>query len=321
MSGILDNKSRILDTIITKEGKRQIFDGKLKIEYATFSDSGINYDDSSDTTKRIYFEATSLPHDRVTLEADDSGRVTSFPSFDGIIKDGKILKYTFERDFVTGSSNNVEILSGTNFSSTSEKLLLSSTNAFRDLQTIGTKDYIFEDSGFEISDDSIRFYISNEKPLSSDNQDVSVNTLDDLSHDIRLSNLDNFKYLPPINKVDDKSIQRTYNNTKKFLLGSYVPWNYTDENKLTGLQLEEELATLEKIGYSKTLHFDPTSKDNNLLCQFFEKSNNELTKLDIIEFGVYQSEGFLKHAFFVGKIVVDDFGVEKFVHIFTLVFG
>jgi hypothetical protein len=318
MSGILDSKSRILDTIITKEGKKQILEGNLKIEYATFSDTGLHYDNSTDVSKRIYFESVSMPHDLIALEADDSGRLTSFPAFSESIKDGKILKYTFERDFISGSSNYVEILSGTSFASTSEKLLLSSVDAFKHLQSLGTKDYLFEDSEFELSNDSINFYISDEKPIFEEAYKIkNVNELSDLASDIRLSNVDNFKFLPPINKTSEKTID----NIRKNALGDYNAWSYTEESKLTSDQLEDELLEIEKAGFCKTVYFDPTSKENNLMCQFFEQSNDTLRKLDVIDFGEYENAGNNKHAFFVGRIVIDNAGIEKFIHLFTLIFG
>ena len=40
MAGLLDPKSRILDSIITEEGRRQIINGGMKIRFATFSDIG-----------------------------------------------------------------------------------------------------------------------------------------------------------------------------------------------------------------------------------------------------------------------------------------
>ena len=38
MSGILDNKSRVLDTVITTEGRRQLAEGGVDIQYVTFTD-------------------------------------------------------------------------------------------------------------------------------------------------------------------------------------------------------------------------------------------------------------------------------------------
>ena len=38
MAGILDSKRRVMDILITDEGKRQASMGELKINYATFTD-------------------------------------------------------------------------------------------------------------------------------------------------------------------------------------------------------------------------------------------------------------------------------------------
>jgi hypothetical protein len=83
MSGILDNKSRVLDTILTNEGKRQIARGDLKVEYISYSDVGTYYakdliSGSADASSRLYFEQCSLPQDQITFEADDSGNIKPF---------------------------------------------------------------------------------------------------------------------------------------------------------------------------------------------------------------------------------------------------
>lgn len=313
--GILDNKVRILDTIVTLEGKKQLLNGKLKVEYATFSDSNVVYDDSSDISNRIYFESVSTNNDSIVLESDDTGMINSFNKIDNFVKDGKILKYTFKEDFITGSSFRLEIMSGSEFSSTSETVLLSSLKSFNNLQVIGTKDFLFEDYEFELSEENIRFNLTDNIPISDESlKRLNINSLEDISSDIRFSNIINFSYLPPIHKKSSQSQQDKS-------LGNYRPFNYTKDSKLTGDILEDELNKLEKVGLCKTLNFDPTSKNNNLLCQFFEKSNNVLRKLDIVDFGKYEFNGNIKHAFFIGKIFIDSYGVEKFIHLFTLIFG
>jgi hypothetical protein len=72
--GILDSKSRILDTILTLEGRRQIADGKLKVEWVSLSDSFTFYESdlvsgSTDATQRLFFEASHSPQDQITFEA------------------------------------------------------------------------------------------------------------------------------------------------------------------------------------------------------------------------------------------------------------
>ena len=41
--GILDNKTRFIDLVITQEGKRQIASGKLRAEFASISDTATFY--------------------------------------------------------------------------------------------------------------------------------------------------------------------------------------------------------------------------------------------------------------------------------------
>ena len=69
MAGILDQKTRVMDFILTDEGRRQIRDGDLRISFASFSDLGAFYTEesdgvASDAGARIYFEASSRHQDR-----------------------------------------------------------------------------------------------------------------------------------------------------------------------------------------------------------------------------------------------------------------
>jgi hypothetical protein len=43
MSGILNTKQRIMDTILTQEGKRQLASGELRLNFITFTDNATFY--------------------------------------------------------------------------------------------------------------------------------------------------------------------------------------------------------------------------------------------------------------------------------------
>ena len=69
MAGILNNKERSIDFVITHEGKRQAGTGEMQIQFATFTDMHTFYETSGsqqipelaeDASDRIFFEA----HDR-----------------------------------------------------------------------------------------------------------------------------------------------------------------------------------------------------------------------------------------------------------------
>lgn len=332
MSGILDSKSRVIDTIVTLEGRKQIAAGKLKVEFVSFTDNATYYradvvSGSADASGRIYLEASHLPQDQITFEADDSGRLKPFANGDGIAaKDGQILQYSFTpvtTTVLSSSQTVVTILSGSEFASTAESLLASSISNFQRLRVISTKDAVFEDDGFSISDEVVEFVITNEKPISdSSRYSTHIDHLDSLFNDVRLSKIDNFKYLPPVNKIEDRSIdKKDYRQTSSEQLGNYKPWGRTHIDGLSPAQLEFELSQYESIGYCKTLSFDPTSRNNSLVGQAFELGFSTVKKLDVIDYGQYVWKGSLRHAFFVGKLLTDNNGANTFIHMFTMVFG
>ena len=332
LSGILDSKSRVLDTIVTLEGRRQIAEGRLKIEYVSFTDGATYYkadlaSGSADATTRLYLEQCHLPQDQITFEADDSGRLQPFKSDSGTqVRDGQILEYSFNAltaSVLTGSNQGMFLLSGDDFASSAETLLASSVNNFNNLRVIGTKDTLFEDDGFGVGTSTMTFTLTDSRPLPDPTtHGAHINHLESLFNDIRLSKVPNFQFLPPVNKIDDKRVnKRDHRNTVPSHLGYYKPWGRSHLQGLSPQQLEFELAHYSRMGFSKVVTFDPTSRDNRLFGQFFEVSFNVMKKLDVIDYGKYTYLGQAKQAFFVGKVMVDENGADTFIHMFTLIFG
>lgn len=100
MAGILDNKKRIMDTIVTQEGRRQLSSGKFTIKYASFTDGNVFYEadlsaGTSDATIRVPFEAVNKFQDNIVFETDDSGNLLSYQG-DGVElnADGSIVSLT-----------------------------------------------------------------------------------------------------------------------------------------------------------------------------------------------------------------------------------
>lgn len=127
MSGILDNKSRIMDAVLTAEGRRQMAVGTFEVSYVTFSDYGVFYQADTteghvDPTERIYLEACNLPQDQITFEANDEGNlvplrkqpVLSTPGGAGSIPDsfansdmsnGRLFVYSYSHGRRVAASN------------------------------------------------------------------------------------------------------------------------------------------------------------------------------------------------------------------------
>jgi hypothetical protein len=110
MAGILDSKKRIMDTIITQEGKRQLAAGQFQIKYASFTDTydyyeGDNIDGCTDATQRIHLEASHAANDSIVIESDDSGKLISYDSGAIVLdNDGSVIVHGLEADDVLDPS-------------------------------------------------------------------------------------------------------------------------------------------------------------------------------------------------------------------------
>lgn len=319
MAGILDNKTRIMDVIVTEEGKRQITSGKMRIEFATFTDGHTFYQadvasGSDDASTRLFFEACSLPRDQITFETDDSGNLVSFQGgdfevgSDGIIYQGE--------DNVRLSP----VESGSIFASLVDNVLSSSINNFKNLQTIGSTTF-FDSDEFDTSVDDVDFYISNDSPFSDpDGASINLDNIEPLFMDYRLGHVDNFKFLPPIISADMSS------NGQEGNFGEYTDLNQSRPNDWYDLfqKIWPGYPSEEHIPQYETVKFTKTSASSNIMCQFFEtggQSSTRFKKLDVIDYGIfYLDDGSMKHAFFVGKLFIDSVGQPTFVNMFNLIF-
>ncbi len=314
MSGILDAKTRILDTIITQEGRRQIAAGKMKAEFYSFTDGSSMYGESTivsgtslDETYRLCFEASSLPQDQVTFEADDSGKLMALRGSGLKIMAGQLFS----------GSNGEVFLTGSQFASSVDNLLNSaSIDSFEKLRVLSSPDFFDKNHNqFQLSQEAMTFTLSDNLPIpKTQMQRASIDHIESLFMDKRLSHVPNFKYLPPVNKA---RIGGTTSSLGTFPSLGQSPILTTDD-------LDKELSNAISTGFSQTVRFFQTSKQNNIVAQFFEVSGNAISKLDVIDFGLFtvpgDSEYPTRHVFFVGKVFIDGFGASTFVNLFTLVF-
>lgn len=343
MSGILDNKSRILDTIVTLEGRRQLSAGGINIKYVTFSDNATFYqadevNAATDATRRLYFESCHQPQDQITFLSDPNGKLTEYArDAVQVIRHGQILQ-AGETISPTGEIyTSYTPLAGDDFLNAVDTLVQSSVENFDKLKAISTRDFLFEDDGFGIDSNEIKFTIGQNVPLSQEEKRVKFSHLNEIYNDPRLSNLANFKYLPPINKIEDRSIDKSDLPSSVPKLGNYLPWGQTNGPNI--LSVLKEHAVFAASGNAKSIRFDPTSRENNIFMQFFELSKDNIKKLDVIDFGrwqltqaqldelsIYMPErympGHLVHVLFIGKVLESpDDNTSSFIHLFTLLFG
>lgn len=282
VAGILDPKVRIIDTVITQEGKRQIAQGGLRAVYASVSDSRSFYggtvaSGSLDATSRIYFETPieSL-NDSIIMESDDSGKLLGYPvqgaefySTDGLI---------MGRTSISGTLTYANPSSAEGFSSLADKIVSSSIDRFKNLYTIGTRDGIENLSDqMKIKPRSYTFTINNKFPFNQGPTEAigNVDYVDPLFFDELFGNTVNFQYLPPLKSPLVGLQKKTPSSPPRFKkLG-----NYTKIQRPTNLDYKKIIERMNiAIGDMNPVVSDPdidedeTKYENSLP---FSNSNTE----------------------------------------------
>lgn len=234
------------------------------------------------------------------------------------------MPFILEQSFKGGRSDFVDLPAAV-FASQIDGLLTSSFDNFQELRSLSTIDPIFMEDKFVLSDNKVEFDISVLPPevISYIKSTPSLNSIDSLFNDDKMSNLINFRYLPPIVKTNSTLIpdKTDVDSLQEFLLGNYPPLG-DNKKPISFTQIKDQL----KSYSSKTIEFLETSKKNNLLCQVFEVANGTVNKLDIVEYGNVKNDSLDPDAvsnkiYFLGKTYLDDRGTTTYVNMFTLIFS
>ncbi len=347
MAGILDKKTRFVDLIVTQEGKRQIAAGKLRAEYASFTDMHAFYKKGytySEVTDRIYFEPMERPEHSITIEKDDSGKLVQFDhSPTGSIVGDAI----FEKENVIQQDlHKLKIATGSQFASLSAGIEKSFLRHFHNNFFLSFEDLVGEDE-FVVNESNLRYEITPVVPFASGahKEVINVNQAEPFMLDSKITHLPNFQFLPPVNEDGSSygiytDVRNTTKETFEDLIDhlGYEAFSNIEINQesdadvvksdLDGDQkrrlISNKNKNIAKKEY-KTVIFEKTSQQNNLVIQMFEKNKNLFKKLDIVEGGVFidnndPNKRFEKEIYYVGKIFLDDFNTPTFVNLFTIIF-
>jgi hypothetical protein len=311
MAGILDKKTRFVDTFLTDQGRQELSKGELRFSFAVFSDYGTFYDSSvedpsiaSDVTKRLQFEAANRHQDLVIPEFDaDGGMLYPAAGFD--LVNGQLM-------VLEGSES---LLKGQSLVDNSALTISDSMQSFVEMMPLRTEESIQKTTGFKISVESSEFVVNQHFPISQqDPKEMFLENVESLWQDKKLTHVPNFQFLPPVNKISGKVLDDFPR------LQQPTPLTYRDLlSELEGISPGEWSG----VGPPINVKFDRTSPQNNLVCQVWEITSSSINKLRMIDFGEFADEDPFssgKHVFFVGKLLDDDTGDKTFLNLFTVVF-
>lgn len=297
MAGLLDNKSRLIDIILTPRGRSQALTGGLKFRFATVSDPESSYDGDKDgiavsTSAPIGFESHGSPWDDLTITTNDDDYLLSFLGDD--------IRLTPSGRLIQGNVVQTEDVA--------DLAIESSLQSFKNTRSLSTLRVGINDQGLSVTPQSSEFIISDTFPFDGLAESVSIDDVEGIFGDFRFTNSPNFSFLPPV--------QRSTAAGDLVPLGEY-------ENLRELVPVPEGSVPVDLSQLEESIHEFSRQTERNTLCiQLFEESNDgKIQKLDIVPWGQIgvTKEGKQRTLFFVGKTFIDGFDVPTFVNMFTLV--
>ena len=347
MAGILDSKERMIDFIITPQGRSQVGDGRLKIEYATLTDLQTFYTSSrgdgvaDDASDRIYFETNSSQTDLITPEISPNSNMQPFRAGSFSVQGSRMAEGTFSARL--GGVEVDKTLSGTAVPQSAGNFLRSIARHFSGLRIIGTEDQFSNTSEFDLGVTTGSFlitdrdmeinsgkgiYLKDSTPNDPNVGHVILENSPSIYADPRFSHLPNFKYLPPVNVTnpdgsggDQLGVYPRLDSDPSFIDTSDQPGGKLSSGKKLHNPAGNHLKFRQKID----VNIKELSRSKNLVTQVFEFRNyngiSGIEKLSIVDYGVIQDgDGPMKHVFFIGKMIRDSDGVDTFMNVFTMFF-
>lgn len=287
--GILDKNSRVVDSTLTIEGRRQLSTGNLDVAFYAFEDSDIIYQDDGtgvvvDASSHISFEAWQKQQDNLIVRSDESGNVLSTISGSVVISGGRAFVLSGSDQVAATQLDHDDIISSTDPTNSLQYQSL--------LQTVGS----FEDNAFDVAPTQLTFTITDKIPLEKRNQTGEINGADTLYSDPLLSHIVNFAYLPPINSMGET-------------LGEYQPIG-----PLEPVSPKTHLDNVSKL-QRNTVYMSPRPINNRIAMQMFSFHGGDVVKLHAVDAGYVGTSRII----FYGRIFKNSNGALVFLRIFTIV--
>lgn len=295
MSGVLDNKQRVLDVILTELGRDQMNRGEFEVSFVTFSDKGCQYIDdgtgvATSILDNVYFETFSSPSDEIIPEIDNEGDFVLTKKISPTLQVNNGILYELSDTGYQQVDAFKNIKSFTDIT----------TQRWSGLQILRTE------SSIPIFDtDREKFTLEFPEKTAPKN----VENLKPIVVDPRFAGNINTMYLPPVSEQNGVlAPMRAYNR--------FGPEN-TPENILENDIKAKSWATKRiELGNQNTY------KEYNLIGQVFMKRSNSVRKYLVVDGGEYtDDEGIpTMQVYHLGFIYKDENGTSKFSRGFSIVF-
>ena len=286
--GILDPNTRIVDTILTVEGRRQLAKGGLDISFYTFDDAGVIYDDDGhgivyDAGQRPVLEARQLPQDTLVSDANELGELLTSISGSVTIVGGRAFMVSGSDSIAATPADDDAVIAS-----------LDPTTALQFLSPLHTVSAL--DAGaFDIKPATVNFAVLDSAPVSSRQQVADADHIDPFFADPTLAHILNFAYLPPQNPDGTP-------------LGNYPPIGPND------VPDDASIMSLLSSSQRSTVWMSPTPVENRIAVQMVAVTNGKVNRLAAVDRGTIGTSRIVHY----GRVFRNSVGQFVFCRLFTL---
>ena len=326
MSGILDKKERVLDFIITENGRAQLQDNDIRIKYASLSDASINYTKNHELSKQSKSEISDSEFHYLPLESSPKVLSNINPEFSL----NRFFSYNYDDVLDLNSLNEEQralLVDPEDYYNELQKFYQSSSflSNIKQLKLLTTERLLNKDVPFKIesfgSDKELHEFSSTKKYKTIKKNKETLKNLPVVCLDKRFSHKTNNKILIP-KDISGKDLYRKdqfkkiESVTSKDNGSGYLLENYVVSNESNISSREKEIANIIKSlekdeSIYKKEHVIINGSDRlTLLFEMNEIEHGEnsskkllLKKLHFIKIGDFYIDNILKKVYLIGKIV------------------
>lgn len=321
--GILNKKQRIVDTVITPLGRKNLSRGNLGIKFIAFTDKGSMYLTGSNSIRESEFKEIELEsnidiNDNIFFSTEGIGKNQKYKGLnyevdlDGSVSESTLSYSSTSQALVANQVQGSNILNG--FGEQVDSAFLSIAGIISDdiLEKIKNKRFVMhkqdEDfQSFQINKSQINFSVSDNIPIkNTELKEINVNAAEPLFFDQYVSNTDVYSFLPPV-------FPKEYGENK-------TVGKYTDLNQKNIETFNDIVEILEQKPV-RSIEFEKNSFSGNIVMQIFETTSHEgkMIKMDTIDFGEFVDEEKFKKVIFAGKTFIDEFNYPTYINLFTII--
>ena len=295
MSGVLDNKKRVLDVILTELGRDQMNRGEFDVSFVTFSDKGAQYVDdgtgvAASILDNVYFETYSSPADEIIPEIDNEGDfvLTKKISPTLTVSNGILYELSDKGYQQVDAFENIASFTDVTPQRWSGLQILRTESSIPDFGTD------LDNFSMKIPNASSPSTVDNLKPILVDPRFVgNINTM----------------YLPPVSEQNGVlGPMRAYNR--------FGPEN-TVENVVKN-DIQAKAFAKQRIQLGDEINYE----SYNIIGQVFMKRDQSVRKYLVVDGGEYTDKEGIPNMqiYHLGFIYKDEVGTSKFSRGFSIVF-